>query len=200
MELSFNGKDIVFNKPLTNLDKFVLKFTSILECLGIRYVIISGYVPILFGRSRDTEDVDMFIGQMGVQKFADFWEAAKRENFTCINAFSARQAKEDFLEEGLAIRFALHDRFIPNFEVKYPKNRLSEYSLDNRIKVLMGEHYLYTSKLELQIAFKLYLGTDKDIEDAVHLWDLFKDNLDKQTVKDFTEDLGVTRKLGKLKW
>ncbi|PIU81726.1 hypothetical protein COS70_02595, partial [Candidatus Micrarchaeota archaeon CG06_land_8_20_14_3_00_50_6] len=187
-------------KPLTNLDKFVLKFTSILERLGIRYVIISGYVPILFGRSRDTEDVDLFIEQLSAQKFSGFWEAAKNEDFRCINAYSAKQAKEDFLEYGLAIRFALHDRFIPNFEVKYPKTRLSEYSLDNRIKVIIGEHYLYTSKLELQIAFKLYLGTDKDIEDAVHLWDLFKDNLDKQTVKDFAEDLGVTHKLGKLKW
>ena len=59
MELKFSGNKIVFEKELNKLDKFVIDFTSILNKLDIRYVIVSGYVAILFGRNRSSEDIDI---------------------------------------------------------------------------------------------------------------------------------------------
>ena len=69
MELEFSGNRIVFNRELSNLDRLVLRFVKILDKCGIEYVIISGYIAILFGRSRNTEDVDLFIAQMPFEKF-----------------------------------------------------------------------------------------------------------------------------------
>lgn len=37
---------------------------------------------------------------------------------------------------------------------------------------------LLISPIELQIPYKLYLSSDKDIEDAVYLWVLFREMLD----------------------
>jgi len=49
------------------------------------------------------------------------------------------------------------------------------------------------SPLELQIAFKLYLGSDKDIEDAAYLYEIFSAHLSKFKIKHFMDILGVKR-------
>ena len=61
MEFEFKGNKIIFNRELFGLDTLVLKFVKILDAHEIDYVIISGYIAILFCRSRNTEDVDLFI-------------------------------------------------------------------------------------------------------------------------------------------
>lgn len=61
MKLKFLKNKIEFKKELNDLDKFVVDFTSILNKLGINYVIVSGYVAILFGRNRTSEDVDIIM-------------------------------------------------------------------------------------------------------------------------------------------
>ena len=50
-----NKKTIKLDKELNLLDKFVLEFVRILE-KHVNYVIVSGYVAILFGRARSTEE------------------------------------------------------------------------------------------------------------------------------------------------
>ena len=50
---------------------------------------------------------------------------------------------------------------------------------------------MFISPLELQIPFKLYLGTEKDIEDAKHLYLLFKTELDLDALKEFNRKLKV---------
>ena len=52
-----NDKTIKLDRELNELDLFVLDFVKVLE-KHARYVLISGYVALLFGRSRTTEDVD----------------------------------------------------------------------------------------------------------------------------------------------
>ena len=59
---------ITVNKQVTRLDQFVLDIVQIIERYA-KYVIISGYISIFFGRSRATEDVDMFIEQIPFEKF-----------------------------------------------------------------------------------------------------------------------------------
>ena len=51
----------IIEKELSNLDNFVHQFIGLLESLKIEYTIVSGYVSILLGRSRGTEDVDILI-------------------------------------------------------------------------------------------------------------------------------------------
>ena len=47
------------------------------------------------------------------------------------------------------------------------------------------------SPIELQIPYKLYLGSDKDIEDAVYLWMVFREMLDSDLLRSFMERLHV---------
>ena len=195
MELEFKGNRIKLERELSNLDKLVIKFVRILDRLGIDYVIISGYIAILFGRSRNTEDVDMFIGEMPLEKFKSFWKELEKEGFECINASDPENAYDDYLKGKVAIRFAEKGMIQPNFELKFPKTDLNHYSLRNKVVVEINKEKINTSKMELQIAFKLYLGSDKDIEDAIHLWELFKGRLNMELFNGFVKRLDVEEKV-----
>lgn len=195
MEFEFKGGRIVFEKELSNLDKLVLRFVKILDGLEIDYVIISGYIAILFGRSRHTEDVDLFIEEMPFEKFMCFWNELGKEGFECLNTSSVEDAYTGYLKEMLALRFAEKGMVQPNFELKFPKTDLNQYSLKNKVIVEIGGEKLNTSRMELQIAFKLYLGSDKDIEDAVHLWEMFKGRLNMELFNGFVKRLGVESKV-----
>jgi len=64
MELKYiSGGIVIENKVFTALDEFVLDFMKLLEEYA-DYVIVSGYVVILFGRARGTEDIDTIIRYM----------------------------------------------------------------------------------------------------------------------------------------
>ena len=119
MQIEYKNNKIKFERELSNLDKLVLSFTHILDKHKIKYVIISGYVAILFGRSRNTEDVDLFIEEIPMQKFLDFWNDLYETGFECINESSPKEAYNFYLKENTAIRFAVKGTFIWNFEVKF---------------------------------------------------------------------------------
>ena len=57
MEIEFKNNKIKLEKELNDLDQFVIDFTSVLNKEHIIYVIVSGYVSILFGRNRASEDL-----------------------------------------------------------------------------------------------------------------------------------------------
>lgn len=173
MEYNSEKKEIILNKKLNNLDHFVLDFLSCLDS----YVIVSGYVSILFGRSRSTEDVDLLVPSLGKEDFHNLWEKLDKNGFWCINTPVFEDAFEMLKEH--AIRFAKKDP-VPNMEFKIIKNELDKFSYDNRIKVIIDSHNLFISPLELQIAYKLFLGSEKDLEDARHIYNLFKEKIDKQ--------------------
>ncbi|MBU2100026.1 hypothetical protein KKB11_02230, partial [Candidatus Micrarchaeota archaeon] len=164
----------------------------------IDYVIISGYIAILFGRSRNTEDIDLFIEEMPFEKFKAFWIELDKQGFECIITSKVKEAYYEYLKNQTPLRFAVKGTFLPNFELKFPKSDLDKYSLENKVKVELNNEILYTSKMELQIAYKLYLGSDKDIEDAIHLWQEFKNSLNKELFKGFVKRLKVENKVKEL--
>ena len=45
--------------------------------------------------------------------------------------------------------------------------------------------------MEREIAYKLYLGSEKDFDDAAHLYIIFKDMIDIDILKDFIKKLGI---------
>jgi len=198
MEFEFKENEIKFERELSNLDELVIEFTKILEKQKIDYVIISGYIAILFGRSRNTEDVDLFIEEISFEKFNVFWKELYAKGFECIIESNPKEAYYGYLKNQTPLRFAVKGTFIPNFELKFPKTGIDNYSLENKVKVKLNNEILYTSKMELQIAYKLYLGSDKDIEDAVHLWQEFKNSLNKELFKGFVKRLKVEDKIKEL--
>ena len=177
-----DSKTIKLDTVVNELDRFVFDFIKILE-KHAEYVIVSGYVAILFGRSRATEDIDVFIKEMSNEQFALLYGELKRNGYWCINGESVDGLYE-YLAEGLALRFALSNELQPNFEVKFAKKRLDFEAFPDALTVITGIGKLKVSSLERQIAFKQhYLKSDKDLEDALHLEKVFKGHLDTGKIK-----------------
>jgi len=176
-----DSKTIRLDRELSELDKFVLNFIKILE-KHVDYVIISGYVSILFGRARGTEDVDVFIRPINKNKVINLYKELIKKGYWCLNSDDEEEIY-DYLTNGLAVRFAIKNETIPNFEVKFAKKILSLESFKDTIKVITNEGRLVISSLERQIAFKrYYLKSDKDLEDARHIEELFKDKIDYKKI------------------
>ena len=188
MELEFDEKEIhMKHKILTELDKFVFDFVDLLD---VRYVVVSGYVAILFGRSRGTEDVDILIEPVDYGRFVELYERAEKNGFYFLNSANP-STLYDMLSEGVAVRVAKKDTIIPNVELKFAKNEIDRFSLENRLRVTIEDRQIYISPIEVQIAYKLYLGGDKDIEDAVYLWEIFKEYIDKGRLDHFMMKMNV---------
>lgn len=172
---------------MNELDKFVFKFIKILE-KHVDYVIVSGYVSILLGRARATEDIDIFIKRLEKEKFYKLYEDLKKQGYWCLNAENNEEVYS-YLNDGLAVRFALEKETIPNFEVKFANKRLNIEALKDTLTVITKLGKLNISSLERQIAFKrYYLKSDKDLEDAKHIEELFKEDID-------TKKINIYRKL-----
>ena len=194
MEMKFSGDRIEFNKVLSDLDNLVLKFVDILEKEKIKYVIISGYVPILFGRSRATEDVDLFVERLDLTRFMKLAESIKSSGFYCLNETDDRESYR-MLCDKLALRFAEENKVIPNFEMKFPSKHLDDICLIKPLKVVLNGNKLNISPIELEIPYKIYLGSEKDIEDAVYLYEIFKDKINHGKTMDYAAKIGVLSRM-----
>ncbi|MDD9953022.1 MAG: hypothetical protein OXR66_01665 [Candidatus Woesearchaeota archaeon] len=193
MEFHYDEETIILAKEMTAYDDFTRKFVDILDACKIRYTLMSGYVALLFGRSRMTEDIDMFLEQITKEQFKELWEKLCA-TFECINTSDWESAFDDYLQENMALRFAYHGEYAPNMEVKFPHGVHSLFSLKNRREVLFNGKQLFISPLELQIPFKLHMGSDKDLEDAKHLYNFFQEHLERELYDDFLRKFNITPK------
>jgi len=181
MEYAQDKKEIRTNKILSELDKFVIRFVKILE-KHVDYVIISGYISILLGRARATEDVDIYIKKIPFEEFLKLYEDLKKEDYWCLNAEKPSEVFS-YLNDGLAVRFSREGMSLPNFEVKFPKREIDKETFEDFISFIHPEVKLKISSFERHIAFKkYYLKSNKDIEDAVHVEELFKGKIDYEKI------------------
>lgn len=188
MEIEITKESIKINKQLNSLDKFVIDFSEILNKLSIKYVFVSGYVSIIFGRNRSSEDIDLIVEKLDFQKFSELWNELLKK-FECIITENKKDAYEEYLLNNHSIRFSEKGKFVPNMEVKFPKTELDLWSLNNSTKTILNNNFIFLSKIELQIPFKLFLGSDKDFEDAKFLYEIFKEKLDTILMDQFNERL-----------
>jgi len=196
MEFSFSQEKISMEKIMSDLDRFVFNFCNLLDKQKIKYVIVSGYVAIVFGRSRNTEDIDILVEKISFDKFQKLWDTLKH-NYDCINAGAAKEAYFDYLLKKTAVRFAEKGKFIPNFEFKFTKNADDKYSINNAVTLQINKDTIRISPLEMQVGYKLFLGSSKDIEDARFLFKLFKDRLDKEQLKGWMRHFNIPPKIVK---
>lgn len=191
MELEYTKEHIKFEKVLSALDEFTLEFTAVLDAQKIKYVLIAGYVAILFGRSRSSEDIDLFIEPLTEDQFIQLSSALEHAGFMCIITDNPHEGYAEYLTQGLSLRFSRKDLFIPNMELKFTKNALDAWALHHRRTVIVNNTTIYISPLESQIAHKLDLGSDKDIEDAAYLYTLFSEYLAMDELEHFLKKLHV---------
>ena len=139
MEYTKGG--ISLTKELNELDLLTLDFVKCLDEFNLRYVLVSGYVSILFGRSRESEDIDIFVQKMSYFTFKKLLVSLERF-FDCVIT-SATEEGYDYLITGHSLRFARKNKYIPNIEMKYPKVELDDWTLDNRIKVVLNNQEMF---------------------------------------------------------
>lgn len=165
-------------------DILATRFSKVLDDHGLDYAVVAGYVAILFGRARRSDDVDFLIMPLTEKEFVDICKEAADEGFNLIQGDiqsekSIRRVFRDYLSQGYGVRLMYDDQILPNIKLKVATTTTQKYAIANAYKVIINNMYsTRVSPLELQIAYKLYLGSDKDVSDAVFLYTLFEKVLD----------------------
>lgn len=181
-------KKIRLGRVITALDSFVLDAVGLISGYT-DYVVVSGYVAILFGRTRTTEDVDVIIPKMAEPTFGKFFKVLEKAGYWSINAPSERTNYE-LLKSRHSMRIARKGDLVPNIELKFAKDDLDRTSLKDALTVVLKNGTLRISPLELQIAYKeKILRSEKDLEDAKHLFDVFKGKLNLSLLEKYRQEL-----------
>lgn len=163
-----DNKTIQLDKEVNELDKFVFRFIKILEKYT-SYVIVSGYVAIVLGRNRGTDDVDIIIPKMDKAKLEELYKDLTKNGYWCINSGDISDLHHILVDKS-SIRFAVKPGFSPNIEIKFVKDEYDLIALKEPVLIKIGNKSIKTSFLELQVAYKEeVLKTNKDIEDAQYL-------------------------------
>jgi len=193
MELS--DDTLTVSRELSALDEDVLTFTQVLDDCNVAYVIVSGYVAILTGRSRSTEDIDVILESL-----------SESETELLISELNERgywgmamplEEMYSMLSEGSRIRIAEEGEMYPNFETWFVSNDVEREALSNPLTVEFDEGQIEISPLELQIAYKLRLAqaadslSGKDFEDALHLYLTFEERFNTEQLETYVKELGV---------
>ena len=171
MEMEFQEDKMYLDRELSKLDRMAIYFSEKLRESRIEHVLVSGYVAIVFGRNRASEDIDVICEPVSEDVFGRFWGSLKE--MECIITSDMESAYNNYLKDGIALRFAYRGEFIPNMEMKFISNGAQREAIEGRKIVFLNGHPVPISPFELQIAYKLFLGSEKDIEDARFLLDLF---------------------------
>ena len=187
--IEFRDDVLVVDREPSDLDELALEFSEILRELGIEHVFVAGYVAILAGRARATQDIDVIVEptdertvQQMVSRLEDsgFWGPA-------MPLSEAHQ----MLSGGDRLWVARQDEMVPHLDVTYPNDEFDETSLRESIAGEIGGRRFPIGPLELQIAYKLYLDTEKDFEDAVHLYTTFEESLSSTELEHWVGKLDV---------
>lgn len=174
----------------TTLDALAIDVSDVLSELGIDHALVAEYVAILSGRARSTEDIDLLLEPLDRRGAEDLVGALKQAGF-----WGSAMPLDDLagtLATGSNVRVARNGAVIPNVELKYATDEFDRASIENAIIARIDGHDLHIGPLELQIAYKLNLGSQKDFEDAVHLYTLFEESLSTSALERWVRKLDVT--------
>ncbi|MDP2672466.1 MAG: hypothetical protein Q8O84_01495 [Nanoarchaeota archaeon] len=169
----------------TILDKFAEDFCKVVNS-HCKYIICSGFVAISHGRSRGTEDIDMIIEKLSLDKFEKLHNDLIKHNFECMQSDDPKIIYWDYLFKKDSVRYVRKNQFLPEMEIKFAKDEIDNYQLNSRIKIPFTRLDVYFPKIEEAIAFKEeYLKSEKDLEDARHLRIIYEGKIDEDYIKQF---------------
>lgn len=187
--MEFEDDAVIIEKEPSALDELVLGVTEILDDLSIEYAVVSGYVAVLLGRSRATEDIDV-IAESFSEETADELASRLRTAGYWGSAMPL-DSMHEMLSEGSIVRVAEDGHRVPNVELKFATDEYDRTSLRNTIPIHLKDRKIRAGELELQIAYKLYLGAQKDFEDAVYVYELAEQTLNRGKLQTYARNLGV---------
>ncbi|MFB6283658.1 MAG: hypothetical protein ABEK59_06955 [Halobacteria archaeon] len=188
---------IELDKSCSELDELVVDVAGVLSDHGLSYSVVAGYVAVSLGRSRATEDIDVIVEIFDEDEAEKLVSDLLEEGYWGVA--EPLEYMYDRLEEGLNVRVAEKGKPIPNVELKFPSDTYDRISLDDNIELKLDCGELRLGCLELQIPYKLYLGTRKDREDALHLYSVMNPHLDEAKLDDYASRLSVQEELDDLR-
>lgn len=165
------------------LDDFCIKFCNIVE-KHCKYIIVSGFVAISSGRTRATEDIDMIIEKMPLDKFKALHSELLKNNFVCMQSDSAEEVFS-YLTDKLSVRYTLKNKPLPEMKLKFAKDALDDYQIKTRIKIPATELDIWFGSINMNIAFKEEaLKSEKDLKDAEHLRKIYPEMVDEAEINE----------------
>lgn len=187
--MEFTDDEIRIDKPPSDLDRLVLDVADVLHDVGITYSVVSGYIAVLFGRSRATEDIDVI-----TERFDESTAETLASRLRDAGYWGSAMPLDDLYEtlaDDLPARIAEDGHRVPNVELKFAADEYDRASLDNAITVRLQGEAIRVGSIELQIAYKLDMGTPKDYEDALYLYEVTGENLTSSELERYATKLGV---------
>ena len=187
--MEFTDEGVVIDKPPSDLDRLMLEVGDVLDAVGIEYSVVSGYVAVLFGRSRATEYIDVITERFD-EGTADelvkrLWETGYWDSAMPLDDL------HETLADGLPARIAKEGHRVPNAKLEFASDESDRISLDNAISVRLGGETLRVGSLEFQIAYKLDMGALRDYEDALYLHEVVGPSLNRTALEEYVTKLGV---------
>ncbi len=189
-----NGRLIIDRDP-NELDDLAIRFTTILDDLGIEHVYVSGYIAVLTGRSRATEDIDVLLDRIDESTIDRL--AARLTDDGLWGPAMPLERMSEMLDDSIWV--ALDGEIVPHLEVKFVTDRFDRAALADRLVAEIGKAELPIGPLELQIAYKLWMGSQTDFEDALHLFTLFEETLSTAELERWVETLEVEEAYDRLR-
>ena len=195
--IELTDRGLVVDRAPNRLDELAAEFSAILSRLEIDHVFVAGYVAILAGRSRSTEDIDVFIERCSADRIDDLVTELEAAGYW--GPGMPLSETYDNLANGTNIWVAPDGEMAPQVEVKFPSDEFDEASLRNAIGAHVGDETVPIGPLELQIAYKLSLGGRTDLEDAAHLYTVFGESLSSARLESWVERLDVEDRYERLR-
>ncbi|SNR46737.1 hypothetical protein [Halorubrum vacuolatum] len=187
---------LIIDREPNRLDELAADFSAILSRLDIDHVFVAGYVAILTGRSRSTEDIDVFIERCSAARIDDLVDELETAGYW--GPAMPLSAMYDNLASGTNIWVAPEGEMTPHVEVKFPGDEFDAASLENRIPARIGEDTIPIGPVELQVAYKLALGGRTDLEDAAHLYTVLGGSLSTAKLESWVRALDVEDRYDRL--
>jgi hypothetical protein len=128
--VSFRDGTLVVERPANELDELAIAFSEVLTRLDIEQVFIAGYLAILIGGARATDDIDVLVEPLSETE-ADRLVQELREQGCWGPAML--EVMYGNLSSGTNIWVAPADQMIPHLEVKFPTDEFDRASLTNSI-------------------------------------------------------------------
>jgi hypothetical protein len=194
--VAFRDGELVVERSRNELDDLAIAFSGLLSRLDVEHVFIAGYLAILTGRARATDDIDVLIEPLSEAETGRLVEELEAKGYW--GPAMPLGEMYDNLSAGTNIWVAPTDQMTPHLEVKFPTDEFDRASLSDRIDARIAGATIPVGPLELQIAYKLYLGGQTDFEDAAHIFTLFRESLDRTRLESWVERLDVTEEYARL--
>lgn len=191
-----NGTLVVEREP-NRLDELATDFSDLLDRVDVDHVFVAGYVAILAGRARSTEDVDVLVEPIDQATADELVETLDGTGYW--GPAMPLSSTYEMLEGGDNVWIAPNDQITPHLVVKRVRDEFDRASLDDALTARIGDRTIPIGPLELQIAYTLRLGARHDVEDAVHLFTLFEETLSASRLEEWVRRLEVEDEYERLK-